>query len=55
MISNLLWVKQLERAAGFAQHQVDGAGRDVKPRFSPPVFLHTVATVMESILPIELS
>lgn len=29
-------VKQLERPAGFAQHQVHGAGGDVKPHFSPP-------------------
>lgn len=59
MISNLVnlepKVKQLERPAGFAQHQVDGAGRDVKPHFTAPVFLHTVATVLESLLPIQLS
>lgn len=48
-------VKQLERRAGFAQHQVHGAGGDVKPHFSPPVLLHTLATVLESLLPIELS
>lgn len=48
-------MKQLERPTGLAQHQVDGAGGDVKPHFSPPVFLHTVATVLETLLPIELS
>lgn len=32
-----------------------GCGRDIKSRFSPLVLLHTVATTLESLLPVELS
>lgn len=32
-----------------------GCGRDIKSLFSPLVLLHTVATTLESLLPVELS
>lgn len=34
---------------------VVGGGRDIKACFSPQVFIHSVATVLESLLPLELS
>lgn len=50
------WAEAAERPAVSVQRWgVDGGGRDITSHFCPPVFLHTVATMLESLPPVELS